>query len=231
MPARPAGAHAPSNNNEVPTKTALRNTSPAHRISASHGATTQANNIVAASPVPNPPPSPPPAAVQVDAPSAPEDLVVADTPTHPQHTTPTRTFWDRFFGRNKEPTAPLPFPRLKRRPRYHNHQHYQVYPRPAGHHIRYRGDGDSGNPLQPRSEARLVSPSPEGGRGGEGRGRQRGGNSPEPRRGGHPGDYEARRGRWSNGESYEEVIVVDAWRPKKRGSRTKVCYERRRWDM
>jgi hypothetical protein len=212
MPARPAGAHAPSNNNEVPTKTALRNTSPAHRISASHGATTHANNIVAASPVPNPPPSPPPAAVQVDAPPAPEDPVIADTPTYLQHTTPPRTILDRLFGRNKGPTAPLPVPRLKRRPRYHNHRHCQVYPGPAGYHIRYRGDGDSGIPLQPRSEARFVSPSPE------------------PRRDGPPDDSETRRGRWRNGGRYEEVIDVDAWRPKKRGSRRKVCYERRRWD-
>jgi hypothetical protein len=225
-PERPAGANAPNGNNEVPPSPALRSISPEPRISASHSAAIQANNATAASPVSHLPP-----AVQVDAPSAPEDLVVADTPTHPQRTTPSRTFWDRFFGRSKGPAAPLPVPRLKCRLRYHNHRHCQVYSGPAGYHIRYRGDGDSGNPLQPRSEARLVSPSPEGARGGEGRGRQRGGNSTEPRCGGHPGDYEARRGRWSNGKSYEEVIVVDAWRPKKRGSRTKVCYERRRWDM
>jgi hypothetical protein len=230
MVARPAGTNAPKGISEVPTNPASRNTSAELHILASRSSTIQANNVATTSPVPSHPPSPPPSAVQVDAPPTPEDSVLANILTHRQHIPTSRTFWGRLFGRNKEPAAPLPIPRLKRRPRYHNHRYCQVYSSPVGIHIRYRGDGDSGGTLPPRGGLRLASSSPERSRGGECRGRHEGDDSPEPRCGGQSDDSQMRRGRWGDGWRYEEVIDVNAWRPRKKDSRTKVCCERRRWN-
>jgi hypothetical protein len=145
------------------------------------------------------------------------------------------------------------------RPHYHRHRYFQVYPGAAGIHIRYRdGDGDDGgSPPPPRGGNRLASSNPSlerrhDGGGGASPDRERrgggGGDSPGPRRGGAghggggggdgeggddaPSSPEPRSGRRSDAYRYKDVADVEvmAWRPKKRGSRTKVSFERRRYD-
>jgi hypothetical protein len=184
----------------------------------------------------------------------------ANTSTHtgrPQHTSFVSRIFD-FFGRSRRPATPIPCHPINngRRPHYHRHRYCQVYPGAAGIHIRYRdGDGDDGgSPPPPRGGIRFASPDPSlerrrgGGGGGSPNRERRGGgegDSPEPRRGGGsvrhggggggddaPSSPEPRSGRRSDAYRYKDVadMEVMAWRPKKRGSRTKVSFERRRYD-
>jgi hypothetical protein len=176
----------------------------------------------------------------------------------PQHTSFVSRILD-FFGRSRRPATSIPCHPINngRRPHYHRHRYCQVYPGAAGIHIRYRdGDGDDGgSPPPPRGGIRLASSDPSlerrhGGRGGGSPDRERRGggegDSPGPRRGGAghggggdgeggddaPSSAEPRSGRRSDAYRYKDVADVEvmAWRPKKRGSRTKVSFERRRYD-
>jgi hypothetical protein len=177
----------------------------------------------------------------------------------PQHTSTFGRFLNSIFGRSRRPATPVPCHPINngRRPHYHRHRYCQVYPGAAGIHIRYRdGDGDDGeSPPPPRGGIGFASPDPSlerrrggGGRGSPDRERRGGGegDSPGPRRGGAghgdggdgeggddaPSSPEPRSGRRSDAYRYKDVADVEvmAWRPKKRGSRTKVSFERRRYD-
>jgi hypothetical protein len=234
-----AVANTPNDDRE-PADTPSRNTSPSQGV---HNTSVPANDLAAAKQiVANAPPLPPRHEEPVTNPqphqsSLHEETPQANTSTHtgrPQHTSTFGRFLNSIFGRNRTPATPVTCHPINngRRPHYHRHRYCQVYPGAAGIHIRYRdGDGvDGGSPPPPRGGIRFASPDPSlerrrggagNGGGGDGEGGDDAPSSPEPR-----------SGRRSDAYRYKDVADVEvmAWRPKKRGSRTKVSFDRRRYD-